>query len=334
MAAHNDALKELFASYEPELASALDGNIEKYCYKEETDEDNGLHDANCINRLRLACTILYSKEYEEHNRIGGLILRLFNEELTDRETSDSRGIGRCLKTLAFLMNEYELPGRKELFERAENANFDCQAGFSPSDIYIPLTLDDYNFNDAVELLIELHENSTALKLLNDMPESDDVIDEAQMRFCKNCFHSLGDIDNEIKAARRLMNMTVLSGDNFDVCNAMINLIELYNKNKDYHEAGKIFDMLIPRLHSIDDWHTIGLGRRACEQCMDIILNDDVLAGDLWEWSEPFLKKNIDNLHGNLYKKASLAAYKMGESGFSELLSGKYDELMLTTRSIV
>ena len=169
-----------------------------------------------------------------------------------------------------------------------------------------------------------------LKLLKTSMKADEVIDEAQMRFYKRCFHSLGDTDSEIEAAERVMNMTVLTGDNSGACTAMLDLIELNNKRKNYREAAKVFDMLIPRLHSIDDWYSIGLGRHACEQCMDIILNDEVLAQDLWEWSEPFLRKIVNNMHGNLYKKASLAAYKMGDFEFSELLSDKYDELMLTS----
>lgn len=320
-------LNKLFESYESELAAALDGNIEKYCYKEEVTEEEGVHDANYTNRLRLAYTILYTKENKTNNRIYGLILRLYSEELIDRETNDFQGVGSCLNVLSVLLNKYEIPARKELFERARRANFDCSLGFSNPESYINSTLESYDSNSAIQLLIELEENKLASNLLSKMINSDKVIDKSQMCFYKVCFHNLGDIDNEIATARKIMNMSVLSDNNFETCSIMINLIKLINEKGAYEEAAKIFDMLIPRLHAIDNWYGIGLGRQSFDQCMDIILNCDPYSEDLWEWAEPFLKKIVDNMHGNLYKKASLAAYKMGDFEFSVLLSEKYNELV-------
>ena len=119
----------------------------------------------------------------------------------------------------------------------------------------------------------------------------------------------------------------MTGNNYAICNRMLELLIIYNKNNQYDEASKVFDMLIPRLHSIDEWYNTGIGRNALEQCMDIILHTEDLAEDLWEWSEPILKQIIEKMHGSLYNKASFAAYKMGDFLFAEILSNKYDELM-------
>lgn len=50
-------LKELFEKYDEELALALDGNIEQYCYKEIYTKEYGTNDANYKNRLRLSYAI-------------------------------------------------------------------------------------------------------------------------------------------------------------------------------------------------------------------------------------------------------------------------------------
>lgn len=329
MTDYKKLLSELFEKYDEELAFALDGDIEKYCYKEAVSDEQGTHDANYSNRLRLAYTISYTKKYEEHIRIDGLIVRLFNEELFDRETNSFQGIGSCLEILAQLLNKYEVPNREILFEQARNANFDCACGFDSictrsQDI---LPFDSYKIEDAIDLLIELKEENLALNLLKEYTYLEDITDEIKMAFCKSRFHILKDKENELEASKKLMNMSILTGDNFSICCNMLDMIELLNSRKEYNEASRIFDMLIPRLHSVENWYQIGLGRRSLEQCMDIILNCEDLAEDLWEWSEPFLKKIIDDMHGNLYKKASFAAYKVGDFIFSEVLSDKYDELM-------
>lgn len=320
-------LKKLFEKYDEELASALNGDIEKYCYEEVVTDEQGTHDANYFNRLRLAYTIFYTKKYEEHSRIDGLIVKLFNEELLDRESDSFQGIGFSLKVLSQLLNKYDVPDREQLFERAKNANFDCACGFEFEISCVTPPLSDYTIEDTIDLLISLKEKDLALKLLKEYTYANEITDDTKMRYCKSRFHSLGDRENELKSAKSLMNMAILSGDNFDVCIYMIDIIEILNTEKEYSEASKIFDMLIPRLHAVENWYGIGLGRRSLEQCMIIVLNCDDLAEDLWEWAEPFIKRIIDNMHGNLYKKASLAAYKMGDFTLSEILSDKYDELI-------
>lgn len=325
-----EILTDLFESYEKELSAALDGDIEKYCYKEEITENEGTHDANYTNRLRLAYTILYTKKYEEAERIDGLILKLFGEELIDRETNSFQGIGSGLNVLSVLMNKYDVPVRGELFERARNANFDCYMGFSDPEGFVLQSIDAYSNDDTLHLLIELEEKELALKLLNEMIKSDSVVDAERMRFYRRCFHVLGDIDGEIDMARNIMGASILSSDSSAVCSDMLNLIRIINIKKDYEESCQIFDMLITRLDCLEGWYRIGLGRQVLEECMDIILNYDEAADKLWEWANPFLKMIVENMHGNLYKKASLAAYKMGDFKFSELLSNEYDELMLTT----
>lgn len=115
MTDYKKLLKELFEKYDEELALALDGNIEQYCYKEIYTKEYGTNDANYKNRLRLSYAILYTHKYEEHFRIDGLILKLFNEELFDRESNSFQGIGRSLEILTELMNKYDVPDREVLF---------------------------------------------------------------------------------------------------------------------------------------------------------------------------------------------------------------------------
>ena len=59
MTDYKKLLKELFKKYDEELALALDGNIEQYCYKEIYTKEYGTNDANYKNRLRLSYAILY-----------------------------------------------------------------------------------------------------------------------------------------------------------------------------------------------------------------------------------------------------------------------------------
>lgn len=325
MTDYKKLLKELFEKYDEELALALDGNIEQYCYKEIYTKEYGTNDANYKNRLRLSYAILYTHKYEEHFRIDGLILKLFNEELFDRESNSFQGIGRSLEILTELMNKYDVPDREVLFERAKQANFDCYGGYNSK--YVSPKLESYSLEEAVELLVELDEKELAKKLLVEYTYSNDICDEAKMYFCMRNFKNIGDVDNEIYCAKMLLNMEAMTANNYAICNRMLELLIIYNKNKQYDEASKVLDMLIPRLHSIDEWYNTGIGRNALEQCMDIILHTEDLAEDLWEWSEPILKQIIEKMHGSLYNKASFAAYKMGDFLFAEILSNKYDELM-------
>lgn len=325
MTDYKKLLNELFAKYDDELALALDGDIEQYCYKEVYTKENGTHDANYKNRLRLAYEILYTKKYEEHNRIDGLIVKLFNEELFDRETNSFQGIGTCLEILTELLNKYNVPDREVLFERAKNANFDCYCGLNVG--YVSPPLDEYTIEESISLLIELGEKDLAKKLLLEYTYSEEIIDESKMNFCQYNFHILGDLDNEFKVTKNLINMAILSDDSLSTCRYMFSAIKVLNDSEAYDKASEIFDMLIPRLNSIDSWDSIGFGRQLLEQCMTVIINYESSAEDLWEWAEPFIRKMIDNMHGNLYKKASLAAYKMGDFMLAETLSNKYDELM-------
>lgn len=330
MTDYKKLLDGLFEKYDEELASALDGNIEQYCYKELYKKESGTSDANYNNRLRISYTILYIKKYEDYFGIEWLIVRLFNEEIIDRETNSFQGIGKCLEVLTELLKKYDVPDKELLFEQAKNANFDCMCGFDytcgcNSEYTTPL-IEEYTIEQAIELLISLNEKELAKKLLAEYTYSDDVYDYNKIYFCMKGFKSIGDFENELYCARTLLNMSVLTDDNLEICNRMLELIKLYNSYEQYDEASGILDMLIPRLHSIDNWYSTGLGKNSLEQCMLIILNCDSLAEDLWDWAEPFLKRIIDNMYGNLYKMASLAAYKMADFTFSELLSDKYDEL--------
>lgn len=325
MTDYKKLLNELFERYDEELALALDGDIEKYCYKELYTKENGTSDANYINRLRISYAILYTKKYEEHFKIDGLILRLFNEELLDRESNSFQGIGKCLEILTELLNKYDVPNREILFEMARNSNFDCGCGYNSG--YVSPSLESYNLEESIDLLVQLDEKELARKLLIEYTYSENICDEAKMYFCMRNFKNVGDFDNELYCAKMLLNMEALTGDNYAICNRMLELITIYNRNEQYNEASKVFDMLIPRLNSIEEWYNTALGRNALEQCMDIILNCDDLAEDLWEWSEPILKIILDNMHGNLYKKSSFAAYKIGDFLFSETLANEYNKLM-------
>lgn len=163
MTDYKKLLKELFEKYDEELALALDGNIEQYCYKEIYTKEYGTNDANYKNRLRLSYAILYTHKYEEHFRIDGLILKLFNEELFDRESNSFQGIGRSLEILTELMNKYDVPDREVLFERAKQANFDCYGGYNSK--YVSPKLESYSLEEAVELLVELDEKELAQNCL-------------------------------------------------------------------------------------------------------------------------------------------------------------------------
>ena len=78
-----------------------------------------------------------------------MILKLFNEELFDRESNSFQGIGRSLEILTELMNKYDVPDREVLFERAKQANFDCYGGYNSK--YVSPKLESYSLEEAVEL---------------------------------------------------------------------------------------------------------------------------------------------------------------------------------------
>lgn len=320
--------KNLFKSYEPMLEKALAGDISDYTYSMAESTICGVFDGHQKNRLRLSYAMLYTVEHEDDSRISDLAVALFNEEVKSRQNDSFQGIGSCLEILTFLLNKFNVPDRDKLFDQAKNANFDCACGYSPRDIDVFERIDDLLLENAIYILIEIDENDLAKQFCREYLSSQTIVDENAVQNYKNWMKWIGDKDEEIAAADKLLSMSILTGNTFDICSKYVDYITLLNSVKRFEEAAQSYDQLIARITTLDRWYAIGLGRMALEQCMDIILNYEPKALELWEWAEPFLRKIIDNMHGNLYSKASTAALKMGEFALAEILDNKYDELML------
>lgn len=321
-------LKNLFKGYEPMLEKALSGDVSDCTYSMAESTICGVFDGNQKNRLKLSYSILYTVEHSGDSRLSNLAVALFNEEVKARQNDSFQGIGSCLEVLTFLLNKFNVPNRNKLFEQAKNANFDCACGYFPDNVEVFETIDSLTLEDAINLLIEIGENKLAKQFCSEFLSSMSIVDENSLSNYKLWMKWLGDKDAEITAAEKLLSMSILTDDAFDISSRYIDYITLLNAANRFEEAAQSFDCLIGHIITLDNWYKIGLGRMALEQCMDIVLNFEPKARELWEWAEPFLRKIIDNMHGNLYQKASTAALKMGEFALAEILDNKYDELML------
>lgn len=108
------------------------GDTHQVQYREYCDKEYGTQDANYRNRARLAYYLLYADVDDEET-----VLYLFQEELKDRKNNSFQGIGNTIHVLTStihvltsLLHQYNVGGKyEELFDEAENANFDCTCGY-------------------------------------------------------------------------------------------------------------------------------------------------------------------------------------------------------------
>ena len=325
-------LTEVFERYQSDLETAMAGSLLPYCYQEGEDKEKGTFDKNYGRRQRLCYALLFfgkkhpgwtDEEYHD------LVRRMFEQELMDRETNSFQGIGASLEILTQLLQAFDSPEDKPLFERAKNANFDCSCGYVVQNYGYPDAPDVLSLEDGIYTMIDLQEKDAARQLIAIWKENKGILCTDDYRTLGNWQKWLGDKGLEADARRNeLENMLLEEEKNaWTICSACERLIRVLIEAGMWDEARERLMWIRQWLKPArDKWWGIGLGRFVLEDCMDLVLHGGGREKELWEWSHPFLLLAAGNMHGNLYRKAAEAARMMGDSKLGDEMDEGYRNL--------
>ena len=179
----NDYLKEYYKTLE-ELLNCLENNdkekfqinIEAFIYKKD-NESEYIKDKNYIERLKLILSILYHKNRNKlmsKKSFEDLLVFLFEEEIKDRQTNSYQGIGTSLEIMSFLFVKLYnddinklLSKYKDLFDKAKNANFDCNCGYGVDDYdYYNERLDELSIDAVISYFIDIDDLQLCSKFID------------------------------------------------------------------------------------------------------------------------------------------------------------------------
>lgn len=328
---YRDILKNELNHQQTVLEQIRTGDFSGVAYEGYRDKEYGIQDKNYTNRLRLAYYILFNDERlrtaddcqnsTESVSCGltdeALMLRLFEEELKDRETNSFQGIGSCLEVLTCLLRNYNADGRyTSLFERAKNANFDCACGYSP-DCQVRADFESYDILACLYLARELDYPDALRALLTEWKAGIQEWTENNRRLLIWLQEYLGEnSENEI-LYRENVEAALKEGKNFDIVSKYRSLLHYYVETEDYEKAFQCFEELKQNADLSEVYH-VNLFRYILEDVMDMICHYETEAQSLWQWSKPFVLEQGDKMHGNLYRKAADAARVTGDQDAGKL----------------
>ncbi len=315
------AVGQFLEQVQEELAQAKDSDLTPYRYQPVVGE-RGQTDAHYANRLRLALALQFGE-----NRDEALVRTLLEEEILAREGEAFQGIGAALEILTGLLLTYGRQADEALYLRAKNANFDCFCGFTPGEPVYPRSVEAQDRDFWIELCGTLGEKA----LLNELVESY-LAEQTQWRWDNvqiwRRYEELRDNDQgELLALVKMHELARQQGP-WDDCAAAQKLAAKLIDRAQYRQAWQVLEQAVPSLEKArTDWYSLGLGRFWLESCMDILLGtaDEAQRRAAWQWSAPYLKCTLDNMHGNLYEKAARAAELMQDASLAKELRQRLAE---------
>lgn len=313
-------LTEVFEAYQTDLNTAAAGQLSPYCYQKGWEKEKGTFDNNYNRRQKLCYALLFFGQKQPglaREKYHALVRRMFEEELTDRETNSFQGIGTNLELLTQLLKACRSSEDNGLFERAKKANFDCHCGYGVQFREFPDTPAGFSLEDGINTLIGLHENDAARQLIEIWKEEKNPLGKDEYHTLSYWQQWLGNKEQEADARRALLEKTLLEDKEnaWEICSACERLLRALIEAGMWEEAGERLLWIRQWLEPArKQWWGIGLGRFVLEDCMDLVLHGGGIEKELWDWSRPYLILAADNMHGNLYSKTAAAARLMGEPG--------------------
>lgn len=315
------AVGQFLEQVQEELTQAKDSDLAPYRYQPVTGE-KGQTDAHYANRLRLALALQFGE-----NRDETLVRTLLEEEILAREGEAFQGIGVTLEILTGLLLTYGRQSDEVLYQRAKNANFDCFCGFIPGEPVYPRSVEAQDRDFWIELCATLKEKA----LLNELVESY-LAEQTQWRWDNvqiwRMYEELrGNDQGELLALVKMHELACQQGP-WDECAAAQKLAAKLIDTAEYTQAWQVLERTAPSLEEAQpDWYRLGLGRFWLESCMDILLGtaDAAQRRTVWQWSAPYLKCALDNMHGKLYEKAAQAAELMQDDSLAKELRQRLAE---------
>lgn len=341
----NDYLKEYYKTLE-ELLNCLENNdkekfqinIEPFIYKEDNEAEY-TKDKNYIERLKLILSILYHKNINElmnKKSFEDLLIFLFEEEIKDRQTNSYQGIGTSLEIISFLFVKLYngdinklLSKYKDLFDKAKNANFDCNCGYGIDDYnYYNERLDELSIDAVISYSIDIYELELFSKLLDIWKGTVKEWDKKNLDKLKYYVSFIEDKESLLETNKKLFEMTLQENEsNWEIVSALNSYLKSLIDNNKYDYAWQLISKYMNNIKNIqnDNFYDINLGRYIIERAADIMLNikDNETEKEIWAFiSEPFTNKH-SSFYLKLYEKVLLCCDIVKDEKLKNKISKEY-----------
>lgn len=170
-----DIAGEMISSLKTDIERYTGGEKSDYLYCEEFLETCGSHDRNYTNRKRLCYALIYG--VAEVADKESIIRELFAEEVKSRQRESFQGVGTNLVLLTAMLRNYE-PADSELFQEAENANYDCYCGYNyEMELFELVPVEELSLTDVIEMSADMQLNEYTCKFVDIFKENINCIDE-------------------------------------------------------------------------------------------------------------------------------------------------------------
>ena len=351
----NDYLKEYYKTLE-ELLNCLENNdkekfqinIEPFIYKEDNEVEY-TKDKNYIERLKLILSILYHKNRNElmnKKSFEDLLVFLFEEEIKDRQTNSYQGIGTSLEIMSFLFVKLYnddinklLSKYKDLFDKAKNANFDCNCGYGIYDYnYYNERLDELSIDAVISYFIDIDESKLCSKLIDIWKSNVKEWNKKNLDKLKYYESLIEDKESLLETTKKLFEITLQENEsNWDIVSALNNYLKSLIENKKYDYAWQLISKYMNNIKNIqnDNFYDINLGRYIIERAADIMLNikDNETEKEIWAFiSEPFTNKH-SSFYLKLYEKVLLCCDIVKDEKLQNKISKEYQKELKKIKDI-
>lgn len=307
-----DKINEQKEVYEKALA----GDLETVRYKKRYSKEWGVSDEHWINRLRLAYYLIFNNIYNEE-----LTLRLFEEEVIDRETDDFQGIGETLNILTVILNRFNDGGKyDELFERAKYANFDCSLGYEAEDCSFNNDISTYDIKSCIYLANDMDYPELEAELV-DMYKA--TITELTPEICETMICYNINIKRQADSEPyylKLFEWNKNSKNDYKRRTAYLDLFRFYVSVGDFEKAYTVYHSILSDLsheeltrYKIDDFLIY---------CCDMLIGLPSHSAEIWDWLKPYIQST--DKFGKLYKQAIKAAETVGDE-YAENMKEEYEQ---------
>ncbi|MEI0602913.1 hypothetical protein R4K55_01735 [Brachyspira alvinipulli] len=352
----NDYLKEYYKTLE-ELLNCLENddkekfqiNIEPFIYKEDNEAEY-TKDKNYNERLKLVLSILYHKNINElmnKKEFEYLLVFLFEEEIKDRQTNSYQGIGASLEIMSFLFVKLYnddinklLSKYKYLFDKAKNANFDCNCGYGVDDYnYYNERLDELSIDTVISYFIDIDELKLCSKLIDIWKSNVKEWDKKNLDKLKYYDELIEDKESLLETNNKLFEMAIEeNASNWDIVFALDTYLKSLIDNNKYDYAWQLISKYMNNIKNIqnDRFYNINLGRYIIERAADIMLNinNEKLEKEIWAFiSEPFTAEH-HSFYLKLYEKVLLCCDIVKDEKLKNQVSKEYQKELKKIKDIL